>query len=338
MLIMALMIPGQIPLPNLSGCFREIFRLGHLKKEYAYDQWKDASRIKDLELLVLDGDNQLFHSFQHVDKYESPRRAARGFFGRIAGSAERYRPPPVESWWAVAGIGDLCMTELPRQGDPGYLGYERYQEDLAKNTLLLPLDEHYAIGRGCKMGNLVLTSLRVDTLKEQWDIARRIDKIFYEPVPLSSSIPDLSLTLKRRPFSGWLLTVDQVMSMGPVYFLQGTGLSLKRTDGGTREIRSASGSKVVVYEPYRSAEIRTKWFAPKQELLLSLVGQDHQKQTIKVDLSQSSLDWMWFLPRLTVFALLVWGGLCFWRRRNGKPVESGKRGTNATNETNETPP
>ena len=281
------------------------------KKEYKYDQWENASKVKGMELLVLDGDNKLFDSFQHVDKYATTRRASRGFFGRFAGTAERYRPPPVENWWSVAGIGDLCMIELPRGWDPGYLGPERYEEDLAKNTLLLPLDEHYAIEE-CKMGNLVLRGLRVDTLKEQWDIARRTDKIFYEPVPLSSSIPDLTWSLNRRPFSGWLLTLDHIMPRGSICFLQGTGLALRRTP----DVKQRDGQIAISDDPYRSAEIRTKWFSSKRELLLSVVGPDHQKQTIKVDLGKSSLDWDWFLPRLAGFALLVWCGLLYlWCRR-----------------------
>ena len=282
------------------------------KKEYKYDQWENASKVKGMELLVLDGDNKLFDSFQHVDKYATTRRASRGFFGRFAGTAERYRPPPVENWWAVAGIGDLCMIELPRGWDPGYLGPERYEEDLAKNTLRLPLEEHYAIEE-CKMGNLVLACFRVNSLKGRWDIARRIDKIFYEPVSLSSSVPNLTWSLKRRPFSGWLLTLDQVPK-DSLYFLQGTGLGLKRIPGGKSTIKDSIYLRTITL-PSRSAEIRTKWFSSKRELLLSVVGPDHQKQTIKIDLGKSSLDWVWFLPRLAIFALLVWGGLRLWRRR-----------------------
>ena len=313
-LIMGLMIPGSVSLPNLSVGLKETSRLRHLKKEYAYGQWENASKVKGMELLVLDGDNKLFDSFQHVDKYETPRQASRGFFGRFAGSAEHYRPPPVKNWWAVAGIGDLCMIELPRGWDPGDLGPERYEEDLAKNTLRLPLEEHYAIEE-CKMGNLVLACFRVNSLKGRWDIARRIDKIFYEPVSLSSSVPNLTWSLKRRPFSGWLLTLDQVPK-DSLYFLQGTGLTLKRMPGEKGEVVISILRTETVTLPSRSAEIRTKWFSSKRELLVSVDGPDHQKQTIKVDLGKSSLDWLWFLPRLAGVALLVWGGLRLWRRRD----------------------
>jgi hypothetical protein len=137
------------------------------------------------------------------------------------------------------------------------------------------------------MGNLVFRRNRLLSRKEEWDAIRLLDKIFYEPVALSSSIPDISWTLKRRP-SGWLLTLDQVPK-DSFYFLQGTGLALKRVGGGDRDVRQPDGQIAVVYDPYRSAEIRIKKGEQKQELLLNVVGPDRQKQVIKVDIRQSPL-------------------------------------------------
>jgi hypothetical protein len=256
-------------------------RIEHKKIVYEYDKWKDVQKIKGSELLFLDGDLDSVQRVFCVDKYDNQIKASKAFLMDFVYTSGSLMDPP-KNWWSMAGVGDVCLIEdkaAPRHGDPNF-------SNDAKWVPLLPLDEHCELLR-CKMGNLVFRRNRLLSRKEEWDAIRLLDKIFYEPVALSSSIPDISWTLKRRP-SGWLLTLDQVPK-DSFYFLQGTGLALKRVGGGDRDVRQPDGQIAVVYDPYRSAEIRIKKGEQKQELLLNVVGPDRQKQVIKVDIRQSPL-------------------------------------------------
>jgi hypothetical protein len=158
------------------------------------------------------------------------------------------------------------------------------------------------------MGNFILNTYYKTSRKEEWDALRLIDRVFYTPNSLSPPSPDISWILKRRPFAGWELTLDSVPP-DSIYFLQGTGVSLKRL-GGTSSI---------IYDPFRSAIIKPKWGTAKQELLLNVVGRDCQKRTFKVDLNQAEIDWPWCATRLVLplflIGVVIRVGWLFYRKR-----------------------